>query len=155
MTAMRHATGFWAIFLAGVALLANAGPAAAACGDRLGACRHRQSVPDLHYVRSEAGHLYGAIAYSKRDGSFGWSTGFGDSESANEYALDKCSQRGSGCYVVISFSNLCASVSVDTTGGVFWGTAGTRQEAQRQSQLYCGRDGGPNCRVLAWACSYP
>lgn len=107
-------------------------------------------------ARSEAGHIYGALAYSKRDGSFGWSTGFGDSESANDYAMEKCGQRGKGCYVVISFSNLCASVSADDSGGVFWGTAGTRQEAQHQSQLYCKRDGdAATCEIKIWACSIP
>jgi len=111
---------------------------------------------EMLLARSEAGHIYGALAYSKRNGAYGFSTGFGDSESANEYAMEKCGQRGAGCYVVISFSNLCASVAADDSGGVFWGTAGTRQEAQRQSMLYCKRDGdAATCEIKVWACSIP
>jgi hypothetical protein len=158
MTAKRHATGLSGGLLAGLVLLAGVCPASADCDSvaQSASCRHRQNVPALQYARSEAGHIYGALAYSKRDGAYGFSTGFADSESANEYALTKCSQRGRSCYVVISFSNLCASVAADDAGGVFWGTAGTRQEAQRQSMLYCRRDGeAATCQIKVWACSMP
>ncbi len=146
------------VVLVGIIILGNGGvPAQAAClgGAGLAICTNPQAVSNLHYARSEAGHVYGAIAYSKKNGAFGWSNGFGDSDGADDLALENCSKRGPGCYVVISFSNLCASVSADDDGGVFWGTAGTRQEAQRQSQLYCNRDGSTNCGVKAWACSIP
>jgi len=153
MAQQRVGTGLLAI-LSAILCLTAAAPAGADCAAGPGLCR-RQSLPGLSLARSEAGHVYGALAYSKRNGAFGWSTGFGDSDSANDYALEKCAQRGAGCYVVISFSNLCASVSADDEGGVFWGTAGTRLEAQRQSQLYCNRNGSPNCEVKVWACSMP
>lgn len=107
-------------------------------------------------ARSEAGHVYGAISYSSRNGAFGFATRHGDSDSANRAALEECAKRGAGCRVVISFSNLCASVAADSDGGVFWGTAGTRLEAERQALFYCRRDGDPKtCETKAWACSFP
>ena len=152
MAPRRRASGLATWLCAAILLPAAAAPVAAECGGsgyRL--CRD----PDLLLARSEAGHVYGAIAYSRQTGAFGFATRFGDSDSANALALGNCAKRGPGCYVVISFSNLCASVSADNRDGVFWGTAGTRTEAQRQSQLHCNRDGGDECKVVAWACSFP
>jgi len=108
------------------------------------------------HARSEAGHVYGAISYSTRNGAFGFSTRHGDSDSANRAAQENCTKHGTGCRVIISFSNLCASVAADSGGGVFWGTAGTRLEAQHQALFYCKRDGDPTtCETKAWACSFP
>lgn len=107
-------------------------------------------------ARSEAGHVYGAISYSTRNGAFGFSTRYADSDSANKAAQQECAKHGAGCRVVISFSNLCASVAADDRNGVFWGTAGTRTEAQHQALLYCRRDGdAKTCETKAWACSFP
>lgn len=108
------------------------------------------------HARSEAGHVYGAIAYSTRNGAFGFATRHADSDSANDAAQANCVRRGAGCRVIISFSNLCASVTADNNGGVFWGTAGTRAEAERQALFYCRRDGdAKTCENKAWACSFP
>lgn len=153
MARLRVGTGL-AAFLFVSTLLGQATAAYADCiGGRM-SCRP-PNYPALQSARSEAGHLYGSLAYSKRNGAYGWSTGFGDSDSADQVALENCGKRGPGCYVVISFSNLCAAVAADDSGGVFWGTAGTKLEAQRQSMLYCKRDGDPgSCEIKVWACSY-
>lgn len=154
MARLRVGTGLGAIiFLLGLCGLTI--PADAGCtSGRMSCVAPARSM--VQPVRSEAGHVYGAIAYSTRNGAFGFSTQYGDSDSANQAALDQCAKRGSGCRVIISFSNLCASVVADDDDGVFWGTAGTRLEAQRQAMLYCRRDGDPGtCEIKAWACSYP
>jgi len=104
-------------------------------------------------ARSEPGHVYGAIAYSKSTGAFGFSYEFPNSEEANELALSKCSQNAQDCYVVISFSNLCASVVADSRREVYWGHAASRGEAQRQAMSACRNDGGVDCDVKVWACS--
>ncbi|MGE0151119.1 MAG: DUF4189 domain-containing protein [Reyranellaceae bacterium] len=125
------------------------------CASAIGILLGPTAATVLH-ARSEAGHVYGAISYSTRNGAFGFSTRHGDSDSANRAAQENCAKRGAGCRVIISFSNLCASVAADDDGGVFWGTAGTRLEAQRQVMFYCQRDGDPKtCEIKAWACSFP
>jgi hypothetical protein len=154
MARLRVGTGLAAIvFLLGLYGLAM--PARAGCDGGRMSCAP-PAFPTIQPVRSEAGHVYGAIAYSTRNGAFGFATQYGDSDSANQTALAQCAKRGAGCRVVISFSNLCAAVAADDDDGVFWGTAGTRLEAQRQAMLHCRRDGDPGtCEIKAWACSFP
>ncbi len=153
MARLRVGTGL-AAFLFILSLVVQATPAEADCTGGRMSCRP-PNYPALQTARSEYGHIYGALAYSPRNGSYGWSTGYDDSESANAAAMETCSAHGPGCYVVISFSNLCASVSVDDEGAVSWGTGGTRTEAQYQSQNYCRKQGGRNCEIKVWACSIP
>lgn|GEM_PF-5377611 len=42
---------------------------------------------------------YGAIAYSKSSGAYGYSYDFGSREAAEERALSECRARGDGCKI--------------------------------------------------------
>src|SRR3989338_5865201 len=62
---------------------------------------------------SGGGKIYGAIAYSKRNGAYGYSHGWTSRKKAEKVALKNCSDNGSGCKSVVWFYNSCGAVASD------------------------------------------
>lgn len=59
------------------------------------------------------GKIYGAIAYSKKDGAYGYSHGWQNREKAEKVALKNCFENGKDCRSEIWFYNGCGSVAAD------------------------------------------
>ncbi len=90
---------------------------------------------------------YGAIAYHRASGSFGYSFDFRSSREAKTEALRQCNHPQ--CEVVLGCRSTCAALaSGPKKYGALSGT--TRQEAEAKALRKCGEKG---CEVLAWACT--
>jgi hypothetical protein len=96
---------------------------------------------------------WGAIAYSKKDKAYGWSSGLNDREAAKKEAMQKCVKNGGkGCEWWAIYENECGAVAID--GSITtWGSAYLRKDAQATALLECQKAGGKNCTIQVWACS--
>jgi hypothetical protein len=90
---------------------------------------------------------WGAIAYHRSTGAFGYSFDFLGSREAGVAALDSCANPE--CIVVASFSNGCGAL-VDGPGGPSVGEGVTAQEAETKARLQCT---DPQCRLIVWSCT--
>jgi len=96
---------------------------------------------------------YGAIAYSAKDKGAGWSHGWDDQSKAQRVALDKCSERGSACKVIMWYYNSCGAVAADGDI-VTWGRDSTIQMAQQTALRECVKAGGKKCAIQVSQCSF-
>lgn len=93
---------------------------------------------------------FGAIAYSKSTGRWGYSYGYRDPSSANNAAMNRCDR--DDCEVKLVCWNGCGALAKGRDGGMGWGTAGPRSGAEVQALQECnGVDN--NCEIICWACS--
>ena len=95
---------------------------------------------------------YGAIAYSAKDKGAGWSYGWDDQRKAQKVALDKCSERGSACKLIMWYYNSCGSVAADGNI-VTWGRDSTKRKAQHTALAECTKAGGKKCTIQVSQCS--
>ncbi len=98
------------------------------------------------------GKSYGAIAYSAKDGAYGFSDSWKDRKSAEKTAVKFCSKYGKKCEVLVWFYNSCGAVAAGgkKTG---WGRADSLADAQKQALAKCKKSGGKNCEIKASHCS--
>lgn len=92
---------------------------------------------------------YGAIAYSRKDGGYGFSHGQESQKQAENMAMEYCKQNGERCRSMVWFQNSCGAVAAigRKTG---WGHADTEYEAQDKALKDCGKK---NCEVKVSHCS--
>src|SRR5215471_10814589 len=93
--------------------------------------------------------LYGALAFDRRDGSYGFAYDYPTQREANTRAMQKC---GPGCVVVEEFSNACAAYATGDNAAEGRGRDLWRSEAERQALQRC-QDTGKNCRIQVWGCT--
>ncbi len=85
------------------------------------------------------GKIYGAIAYSKRNGAYGYSHGWNNQKKAEKVALKNCSENGKGCKSEVWFYNSCGAVASDGRH-VAWGQASTARAAMQQALDKCNKN---------------
>lgn len=90
---------------------------------------------------------WGAIAYHRPTGAFGYSFDHPGSREAGIAALDACANPE--CIVVARFSNGCAAL-VDGPAGPAVAEGVTAQEAETKARLQCT---DPQCRLVVWSCT--
>lgn len=97
---------------------------------------------------------WGAIAYSPREMSAGYSQGQPDQASAEREAMSKCGQRGKECVVRSTFNKQCGALAADgsITGS---GTSADQREALAKAMDECKRAGGNRCVPHVSFCSLP
>ena len=93
--------------------------------------------------------LYGALAFDRRDGSYGFSYDYPTQREADERALQKC---GPGCVVVEQFSGMCAAYAMGDNAAEGRGRGIWHSEAERQALAMC-QGTGTNCRIRVWGCT--
>lgn len=81
---------------------------------------------------------YGAIAYSKKNGAYGYAHGWTNQKKAEAVALKNCKENGSGCKKIVWYYNSCGAVASDGRN-VTWGQAGTSREAVQQALDKCNK----------------
>jgi Domain of unknown function (DUF4189) len=81
---------------------------------------------------------WGAIAYHRATGAFGYSFDFIGQREAGAAALETCAHPE--CIVVASYRNGCGALAEGVTA----------QEAETKARLQCT---DPQCRVIAWSCT--
>jgi len=96
---------------------------------------------------------WGALAYSKKDKFFGWSSQQVDRASAERVALQSCNNAGGiKCLLENSFYSSCGAVAADGDL-VALGTAGTEASAKQFAMGECIKLGGKKCEVEVSVCS--
>ncbi len=104
------------------------------CSDTQARC----SSDCLNKGPSGRGKIYGAIAYSKENGAYGYSHGWTNQKKAEIVALKNCSEHGSGCKSMVWFHNSCGAVASDGRH-VTWGQADSAQVAMKQALDKCNK----------------
>ena len=89
---------------------------------------------------------YGALAYHRDSGSFGYAVDQPNDRAARVESLRQCAHPN--CEVVLRFHNDCAALA-DGPKRHFVHKGSTRQEAESKALHACGAE----CRVVGWACT--
>ena len=108
-------------------------------------CRNSPNNPN-------AAKSYGAIAYSAKDGGYGYSHGWTNQKKAEKVAMSGCKDHGKKCKPAVWFSNGCGAVAADgkKTG---WGIGDSARQASQAALTNCAKSGGKNCKVQVSHCS--
>lgn len=95
---------------------------------------------------------YGAIAYSSKDGAFGFSDRWNDRREAERFALQNCSAHGSGCEALVWFYNSCGALAADHDS-VGWAHEDAEAQAAKEALEECAKQGGKKCELIVSHCS--
>lgn len=97
---------------------------------------------------------FGAIAYGRKSGAWGYSYGWGDRDKAESVAIENCGKNGKDCEVMVWYDRKCGAVAArsDTTAA-YWGLGDGAGAANSQALSQCTKDGGKNCEVKVSKCS--
>jgi len=90
---------------------------------------------------------WGAIAYHRATGAFGYSFDHAGQREAGTAALEACAHPE--CTVVASYKNACGAL-VDGPTGPSFAEGVTAQEAETKARLRCT---DPQCHVIVWSCT--
>jgi len=103
-------------------------------------------VEALAAPRDAKAGTFGAIAYHRGGGEWGWATDRRTSRDAGAEALRQCAHPR--CEVVITVRNACAALA---RGPQQWKTSKgvTRGDAEAKALARCGA----GCEVVAWTCT--
>lgn len=126
------------------------------CLSDLSACsllKGNQAVARTNPAPQPQGASWGAIAYSAPDMKAGWSFGKSDQALAGREAMSACSQRGRACALQTIFYKQCAALAADRSF-VGWATSTQPREAQQKAIEQCTKDGGENCVLHVFFCSF-
>ncbi len=85
------------------------------------------------------GKIYGAIAYSAKNGVYGYSHGWTNKKKAEKVAVKNCSANGKGCKSRVWFYNSCGAVAADGSK-VTWAQGSSEQEARKKALDKCKRN---------------
>lgn len=99
------------------------------------------------YVPAWPVEYWGAIAYQRATGEFGYAYDYPSEREASVAALRSCADPD--CLVELTFSASCG-VLLDGSGGPVTAVGATAREAEVRARGTC-RD--TNCKVIAWACT--
>jgi hypothetical protein len=89
--------------------------------------------------------LWGAIAYSTKTGSFGYSVDQKTKRDAEAEAFRQC---GANCDLIRTFRDACGAVAAKPTR-TSSDTGATREIAEMKAKKKCGSD----CSIKVWACT--
>ncbi len=163
MRPMKNAAGFLFLILLLAPLPARAADCFRECMDASG-CWSSRSDENVSYCSSinarcstecrnaAPDNSYGAIAYSIKDGAYGFSDSFKNRKQAEKTALTYCSKYGAKCEVMVWFYNSCGAVAADGKKAG-WGQADTQAEAIKKALAKCKKAGGKNCKIKTSHCS--
>jgi len=96
---------------------------------------------------------YGAIAYGRSSGAWGYSYRWGSRAKAERVALQNCAQHGNDCEVMVWFDRKCGAVASGESETAFWGLGDSEGEARRDALRKCADDGRKSCEVQVSRCS--
>jgi uncharacterized protein DUF4189 len=100
---------------------------------------------DAAAARQGSRQLWGAIAYSTKNGSYGFAV---DRRTKRDAETDAYRQCGANCDLVRTFRDACAAVAAKPTR-TSSDTGASREIAEMKAMKKCGSD----CAVKVWACT--
>jgi serine/threonine-protein kinase len=107
-------------------------------GSNCAVYQYRCSSDCLDSGPSGRSKIYGAIAYSRKNGAYGYSHGWTNRKQAEKVALKNCRENGKGCKPAVWFYNSCGAVASDGRH-VTWGQASTAGAAMQQALEKCNK----------------
>jgi hypothetical protein len=112
------------------------------------------SVPGLDPAAPAAPrYSYGAIAYGRTSGAWGYSHRWGSQAKAESVAKENCAQHGDDCEVMVWFDRRCGAVVASDDSSAFWGLGASEAQARTEAQNKCANGGGKACEVQVSHCS--
>lgn len=102
-------------------------------------------------AQAQAYDSYGAIAYSKSTGRYGYSYDYGTQSMAEAQALGNCGDVS--CHVYVWFKNSCGALAKADNGDLGWGWSGSRGSAEARALANCRSVSGQSCDIVCWACT--
>lgn len=101
---------------------------------------------------SAAAAEFGAIAYSPRTGSYGYSHNYATRGQAERVAQRSCRAYASDCRVIVYFYNSCAALAVGRSFGYGYGYAPGPKQSRSIALANC-RANDRGCQVKRTVCS--
>lgn len=98
-------------------------------------------------------YSYGAIAYGRTSGAWGYSHKWGSQGKAESVAKEKCAENGDDCEVMVWFDRKCGAVVASEDLSAFWGLGGSEAQASADAKNKCATGGGKACEVQVSHCS--
>jgi hypothetical protein len=99
------------------------------------------------------GSSYGAIAYGRTSGAWGYSQRWGSQAKAESAAMQRCKERGDDCEVMVWFDRKCGAVVASEGATAFWGLGDSEAQARADATNKCAQSGGKTCKVQVYHCS--
>jgi hypothetical protein len=97
---------------------------------------------------------YGAIAYGRKSGAYGYSHSWDSEAKAESVATQNCAQHGSDCEVMVWFERKCGAVAGRSDSTIaYWGLGNSDSEARNVAMSQCTKDNGRQCEVKVSQCS--
>lgn len=99
---------------------------------------------------------HGAVAYSKKTRTYGYTTGLASREIAEKTALTECAAtEGSptDCTVLIWFYNRCGAIALGDNGSYGAAHHATQAGAAKEALQHCAPYGGSSCSIVREICS--
>lgn len=120
-------------------------------------CRSEQQGPGTGGDGTRtAPRQFGAIAYSRTTGDYGFSYGQSSRGRAEQVALGYCGEQRNqarDCSVLVWFWNACAALATAPNGAYGGDHASDRRAAEESARRICANYGGAGCRVVRTVCS--
>jgi hypothetical protein len=112
------------------------------------------TVPGVDPVAPSApSYSYGAIAYGRTSGAWGYSHRWGSQAKAESVAKQNCAQHGDDCEVMVWFDRRCGAVVASADSSAFWGLGNSEDQARADATNKCTNGGGEACEVQVSHCS--
>lgn len=96
---------------------------------------------------------YGAIAYGRKSGAWGYSYSWDTREQAEKVAMKNCADNGDDCEVMVWYQRACGAVASAAGDNAYWGVGDGTGDAGAKALASCKKDGGKNCKIEVEQCS--
>ena len=94
---------------------------------------------------------FGAIAYSRSTGAYGYSYKYANRAEAEKRAIQECGKND--CEVAAWFFNNCGALVTGSNGAWGAGYGDNERTAQVAARARCAKEGGTNCEIKFTQCS--
>lgn len=127
-----------------------------ACEQKFEACNDgciARSITAPHYVADDLKTYYGAIAYDKETGSWGYSVDNNTARQAEAGALESCGKVSQGCQVYVRLTNQCGTIAASEDGSFSWAADKSKQASEKRALTSCRKNENNGCEVKVTACT--
>jgi hypothetical protein len=96
---------------------------------------------------------YGAIAYGRRSGAWGYAVHRASQAKAESFARENCARHGNDCEVIGWFEDKCGAVASGEDANAFFGLGDSDGQARADARDKCAEGGSKVCEVRVSQCS--
>jgi hypothetical protein len=154
---MKRMAGILAAFLgASLAMIISAQAQVQNCTTTCDEYDQGECVVERHSCTEEPppSPNFGAIAYGRHSGAWGYSYNWDTQKEAEENALAQCKKNdGPDCEVMVWYQRECGAVASADGDKAYWGIGDGGGAAGANALASCKKDGGKNCDIQVEKCS--